>query len=148
VVQYRDSICAFPPYYLNWELAPIPALDSPSYHRNMPMTIFLAILGFSLLVAGLDFMKRRADRRVRAVTMTAQAIPPQEEPSLPNVVSPHVNQIAESRTVALPGGLARPHTDCLMPSLPFAKFLPLPKPDARLPQRPDWIDGSVSWWQA
>src|SRR5271168_2544805 len=96
---------------------------------SAPTSIILGILGFALLIAGLDFLKRRAGPRI--LTAPRHPIPPDP---LPKIVRPQMNPVAESRTVATIGGIASlPHRIHAAPGLPFGEFVAMPKPGARLP---------------
>ena len=63
--------------------------------------MYLGILGFSVLVAGLDFLRRRAGKRV----VEAQSPSARPDPQ-PEIAALQVNPVAESRTVAPRGGVA------------------------------------------
>ena len=111
---------------------------------HAPLTlIFLGILGFSLLVAGLDFVKRRAGHRI--LKAMRRSIPPAPQPK---IAGQQVNPFAESRTAVPIGGIASlPHTIRAAPSLPFGDFLALPKPNPGLPRNRECLHKSVSCWQ-
>jgi hypothetical protein len=91
----------------------------------------LAIGSFSLLVAVLDFARRRkvcsalesgAPRMSRSSSSSPQA------PAEPYVGAAQASTVAERQSIRSIEGLARlPHT----PSLPFGGFLPVPLPSSR-----------------
>jgi hypothetical protein len=112
-----------------------------------PTTIFLATAGFSLLVAGVDFVTRRAGFRGPAKGKDSlEPIPIQ--PSALQIVEDPIKPVTESPALAPLERIAWfPHTDRTAPSLPFGDFMALPKPAPTLPQRSERLDASVSWWQ-
>jgi hypothetical protein len=126
-----------------------------------PMIILLAILGFSLLIAGLDFVKRRARLRAparmsgsiemgdtRDMSVSGNASDTGDAPPAALVVSPELNPTPEARIVAPIGGLlGLPHSDRGAPSLPCAGFLPLPEPTPRLPRSLECLVTPFSWSQ-
>jgi hypothetical protein len=106
-------------------------------------SIILGTLGFSLLIAGLDFVRRRARHRI--LEPLKRSIPPD---SHPKIVRLQMNTVAESRTVAPIEGIASlPHTLRPAPNLPFGELLVLPKPNPRLPPNRKYVQDSISWWQ-
>jgi hypothetical protein len=94
-----------------------------------PTTILLSILGFSLLIAGVDFAKRRAGHRVPARPSKLDI----ERGTNPVVPIARISRM--------------PHIERATAGLPFGDFLPLPRPTPRMPQ--DWqcFNTSVSWWR-
>jgi hypothetical protein len=96
--------------YEEWEFTPIPcgmpAALSSTHMLHAPFTsIYLGILGFSLLVAGLDFVKRRGGhRRLQA---TRHSLQPDFQPK---IVGLQMSPIAESRAVAPIGGTTQSAT--------------------------------------
>jgi hypothetical protein len=111
---------------------------------HSPLTsIFLGVLAFSLLVAGLDFAKRSAGHRI----LEAMGRPIPTDPQ-PKVVKLQMNPAAESRIAAPIGRIANlPLTIRDAPGLPFGDFLALPKPNPRLPRNREYLHDSVSWWK-
>jgi hypothetical protein len=127
-----------------------------------PMIILLAILGFSLLIAALDFVKRRA--RLRAPATLSRSVDDMvgtremgdtsdagdignASPMAPTI-SPELNPTPEPRIIAPIGGLlGLPYSDRGAPSLPCAGFLPLPKPTPRMPRGLECLDTAFSWSQ-
>jgi hypothetical protein len=112
-----------------------------------PATILLSILGFSLLIAGVDFVKRRAG--LRALARLSQSFAPAlcYQPKL-NIVERRTNPVVEPKTVVPAARIAKlPRTQLAIASLPVADFLPLPRPTPRMPG--DWqcLNASASWWQ-
>jgi hypothetical protein len=89
------------------------------------IVIPLAVLGFAVLVAGLDFAKRRA----AAKRSSPVAAPPAK------AIAVQTTPVAEPQKLAPIGAISSlPHTDRAAPSLPIGSFLPLPKPNPSLPR--------------
>jgi hypothetical protein len=125
------------------------------------ITIFLAILGLSLIVASLDFMKRRARNRVLASRKSAAVEAPKaKEAPKPNEL-PKTQVVAKAEGVETPRNpvgrlqtvpgvnrLARlPDTDrTAMPKLAFGDILPLPMPAPRWSPTPAGRNTAISWW--
>jgi len=105
-------------------------------------SIFLGILGFSLLVAGLDFVKRRAGNRL--LEAMSPSTPPDPQPQIAEL---ELTPVAEPRTEAPIRGVAYlPDVSrSLAPTLPLADFLALPKPNPGLPRNGGCLPKSVSW---
>lgn len=99
------------------------------FHASLE-SIILGIVVFSVLVAGLDFVKRwLGQRKTDAIRSPAPA-----EPELKAAV-PQIAPVVEARTVAYVGGITGlPLTFRAMPNLPLAGFLALPKPKPGVPQ--------------
>lgn len=144
--QYCDSSAAASCTSAEWELAPIPAAVPSTYHRHMmDLGLFhasriasvLAIGSFSLVVAAVDFARRRKvcsalEDGVPQMTQSSSSSP--QEPAKPYVGAAQASTVAEGQSARSIEGLARlPHTDrgATAPSLPFGGFLPLPLPSAR-----------------
>jgi hypothetical protein len=112
-----------------------------------PTTIFLATAGFSLLVAGVDFVTRRAGFRGPAKVKDSLGPIPAQPPAL-RVEEDTIKPATESPALAPLEGIAWfPHTDRTAPSLPFGDFMALPKPAPSVPPISERLDASVSWWQ-
>lgn len=142
--QYVDSIAAASGTTAEWELAPISAAVPSTYYRHMmDLGLFhspriasvLAIGGFSLVVAILDFARRRkvsSASESGVLRMSSSSSP--QEPAEPYVGAAEASTVAEGQSVRSIEGLAKlPRTDrsATAPSLPFGGFLPLPLPSAR-----------------
>jgi hypothetical protein len=111
-------------------------MDLGLFHAP-PTTILLSILGFSLLIAGVDFAKRRAGYRALASQSPTLDYPPKR-----------TNPVAEPQTSVPIARISRlPHIERGTAGLRFGDFLPLPRPTPRMPQ--DWqcFNTSVSWWR-
>jgi hypothetical protein len=115
----------------------------------------LAIAAFSLLVAGLDFVRRRAPHgrlgRPRGATGASRSSAPTlSEPAAPSVVVAPAIPVLQSLAAEVAAGIATlPQTGRVhhIASLPFAQFVPLPRPSPRLPANPRALSTSVLWWQ-
>jgi hypothetical protein len=115
-------------------------------HLYTPPTAFLlAILGFSLFIAAVDFAKRRAANRAlaRVLGSSGQRL---DELSTPHSIAARTHPVVESRPVgpiAVIAGL--PHLDRAAASLPVANFLPLPRPTPRMPRDLESPNQPVFW---
>lgn len=144
--QYGDSSAAASGTSSEWEVAPIPAAVPSTYHRHMmDLGLFhsariasvLAIGSFSLVVAILDFARRRKissalESEVPRMSRSSSSRP--QEPAKLCVGTAEASTVPEGQSVRSIEGLAKlPHTDrnATAPSLPFGGFLPLPLPSAR-----------------
>jgi hypothetical protein len=141
-VQYRHPGPAVARTIGNGNLSLFPVGDSPAYHRcmmdlfhHLPLTIVLASLGVSVLVAGLDFGKRRAGGRLI----------PSKPPEAKIVAVKMDHPVPKSRTVAPIRRVASaPHFYRATPTLPVAGVVPMPKPKPQL-LRNSAFNTSVSW---
>ena len=109
------------------------------------ITSLLAIVGFALLVAGLDFFKRRLGYRALVEVMPAPASPTipsnahEPEPSAPPPsASAEMGQPPElprssaiSPSIGRPAKLSDPEV-IVAPRLPLGDFLPFPKPGPKV----------------
>jgi hypothetical protein len=110
-----------------------------------PTTILLSVLGFSLLIAGVDFAKRRTG--YRALARMSQS-PTLDDPPKLDAVERLTIPVAEPETSGPVTRISRlPHIERATAGLPFGDFLPLPRPTPKMPQ--DWrcFNASVSWWR-
>jgi len=115
----------------------------------------LAITAFPVLVAGLDFVRRRAPhgslgRPKKAGGVDPSIVPTPSEPTAPSVVMTPAIPVVQSPAAEVAGGIARlpqASPSRSVASLPFAQFVPLPRPDPKLPANPKALGTSVLWWQ-
>ena len=129
-------------------------MDLALFHAPRIASV-LAIAAFPLLIASLDFVRRRAPqgrlgRPKRAVEVSPSIVPTPSEPAVASIVMAPAIPVLQSPAVEVAGGVARlplasrGHSAA---SLPFAQFVPLPRPNPKLPANPKALSTSVLWWQ-
>jgi hypothetical protein len=107
----------------------------------MGIKLILIILAASLLVAILDWVRRRQRRVVvpnLAIKATIAAL----------IDSPKPKVVAEPAVVPIARAVTRqPSSQFTEPSLAFAEFLPLPKPRPVSPQNAGPLQASLLFWK-
>ena len=110
------------------------------FHASLTST-YLGILGFSVLVAGVDFVRRRAGNRVLETQPASTSPDPQ-----PEIAGVLMTPAAATQTVAPKGGIAYlPDFNRAAPSLPLAGYLALPKPNPGVPRNREYVPEFASW---